>query len=231
MVPVGTPAAGSCVVDIATRALRADEAAARAAATEATPSRWTAHKIDSTQRGQWAAELRSRHQVGGRRVVVLPAWPEHGRTCIGGVVHVHGAPLGNVLELMPGTVLVADAAALRGWLPGDGPLAVCDIGDDAALKARYGYSETVGNVQGFASIHLESGQAVIVKNYQTKQFQPLKEFSELARERPDRNKAQVGIGHMYLIHIWNRRASSYYVKLKVLAYVPGQYVTIRWSRL
>ncbi|MBK6316377.1 MAG: hypothetical protein IPF53_19335 [Blastocatellia bacterium] len=109
--------------------------------------------------------------------------------------------------------------------------AIVDIGDDAALKARYGYSETVGNVQGFASIHLESGQAVIVKNYQTKQFQPLKEFSELARERPDRNKAQVGIGHMYLIHIWNRRASSYYVKLKVLAYVPGQYVTIRWSRL
>jgi len=135
LVTVGTPAAGSCVVDIATRALRADEAAARAAATEATPSRWTAHKIDSTQRGQWAAELRSRHQVGGRRVVVLPAWPEHGRTCIGGVVHVHGTPLGNVLELLPGTRLVADAAALREWLAGDGLLAVCDIGDDAAMYA------------------------------------------------------------------------------------------------
>jgi len=135
LVTVGRPSEGSCVVDIATRALLADEAAARAAAVEATPSHWAAHKIDSTLRGQWAAELRTRHEVGGRPVVVLPAWPQMGRTCIGGVVYVHGTPLGNVLELMPGTVLLADTAALRAWLAGDGLLAVCDIADDAAMHA------------------------------------------------------------------------------------------------
>ena len=135
LVTVGTPAAGSCVVDIATRSQPADEAAARAAAMDATPSRWTAHKIDSTLRGQWATELRARHEVGGRRIVVLPAWPAQGRTCIGGVVHVHGAPHGNVLELLPGTVLVSNAAELREWLTGDGMLVVCDIGDDIAMHA------------------------------------------------------------------------------------------------
>jgi len=135
LVTVGWPAGESCVVDIATRTLPADEAAARAAAVEATPSSWAAHKIDSMQRGQWVAELRTRQQVSGRRVVVLPAWPEMGRTCIGGVVHVHGAPLGNVLELMPGSVLLANVAALREWLAGDGLLAVCDIADDATMHA------------------------------------------------------------------------------------------------
>ena len=84
-VTVGVPAAGSCVVDIATRSLSADEAAERAAVMEATPSRWAGHKIDSTLRGQWATELRTRHETGGRRVVVLPAWPALGRTCRRGV--------------------------------------------------------------------------------------------------------------------------------------------------
>lgn len=135
MVTVSQPAAGSCVVDIDTRARSAEDAAARAAAIEATPSRWSAHKMDSTLRGQWAAELRARQAAGGRRIVVLPAWPALGRTCVGGVVHVYGTPLGNVVERLPGAALVGDAAELRAWLAGGGRSVVCDIPDDGALVA------------------------------------------------------------------------------------------------
>lgn len=135
LVAVGEPITGPCVVDIATRALSVDDAAARAATMEATPSGWSAHKIDSTLRGQWAAELRARQAAGGRRLVVLPAWPALGRTCVGGVVHVHGSPVGNVVEQMHDAALVHDAAALRAWLAGGGRSVVCDIPDEAALLA------------------------------------------------------------------------------------------------
>ena len=112
--------------------------------------------------------------------------------------------------------------------------AIVDLGDDDALKARYGYKETVGNVQGFTSIHMEGGTAVVVKDYNARQFQPLKEFAELDRKRPDANTARVIVGHMYLVRISRRErrdSTHLHAKLKVLAYVPGQYVTIRWSRL
>ena len=109
--------------------------------------------------------------------------------------------------------------------------AIVDLGDDDALKARYGYKETVGNVQGFTSIHIDGGIAVVVKDYNLRQFQPLREFAELDRKRPDADTARVIVGHMYLVRITRDDATKLYAKLKVLAYVPGQYVTSRWSRL
>jgi hypothetical protein len=109
--------------------------------------------------------------------------------------------------------------------------AIVDLGDDTALKGRYGYTETVGNAQGFTSIHLESGRAVIVKDYKARTFQPLVEFGELEREREDGDSAAVVLGHMYLIRISGEDAATLYAKVKVLSYVPGEYVTIRWSRL
>ena len=50
--------------------------------------------------------IRSRQSVTGRRVVVLPGWPELGRTCAGGVVWVHGRPIGSVLDHLPGADVV-----------------------------------------------------------------------------------------------------------------------------
>jgi uncharacterized protein YgbK (DUF1537 family) len=135
LVTVGSPSEGSCVVDIATRPATAEVAAERAAAVEATPSAWSAHKIDSTLRGNWAAELIARHAEGGRRVVVLPAWPALGRTCVGGVVLVDGRPLGSVHEHLPGVAGVSGADELRDWLAGTGAFATCDIVDDAVMHA------------------------------------------------------------------------------------------------
>jgi len=108
---------------------------------------------------------------------------------------------------------------------------IVDLGSADELRSRYGYSETVGNVQGFTSIHLEDGRAVIVKDYRTKQFQPLREFDELGRDRPGGDKAPVVVGHTYLVRIKADGKVKLNAKLKVLAFVPGQYVTIRWARL
>ncbi len=109
---------------------------------------------------------------------------------------------------------------------------IVDLGSADDLRSRYGYVETVGKVQGFTSIHLEDGRAVIVKDYRTKQFQPLREFDELGRDRRlGSDKAPVVVGHTYLVRITQDRKVNAYAKLKVLAFVPGQYVTIRWARL
>ena len=107
---------------------------------------------------------------------------------------------------------------------------IVDLGSADDLRSRYSYVETVGNVQGFTSIHLEDGRAVILKDYRTKQFQPLREFDELERDRRGGDVAAVVVGHTYLVRIRNGKVNSY-AKLKVLAFVPEQYVTIRWSRL
>ena len=108
---------------------------------------------------------------------------------------------------------------------------IVDLGSADDLRIRYGYDETVGNVQGFTSIHLESGTAVILKDYRKKQFQPLREFEELGRNVSGSDAAPVVVGHTYLVRITQDRTVTSYTKLKVLAFVPGQYVTIRWARL
>lgn len=125
---------GSGVVDIGTRALGAAEAAQIAASIDDEPSAWIAHKMDSTLRGNWEVELAARQRTTGRRVVVLPAWPEMGRTCIGGVVHVKDAPIGNVRSHLSAD-LAANADELRVWLQGDGQIVVCDIPDADAMIA------------------------------------------------------------------------------------------------
>ncbi len=83
------------VVDLGTRHLSGAAAGERAAAMEGLASERAAHKIDSTLRGNWAAELVARHRVSGRRVLVVPAFPLVGRTCVDGVVLEHGVPVAN----------------------------------------------------------------------------------------------------------------------------------------
>ena len=75
----------------------------------------------------------ARQQATGRRVVLLPGWPEMGRTCVGGVVFVDGAPIGNVRDQLSDADLLADAAELRAWLDGFHAIAVCDLPDSAAM--------------------------------------------------------------------------------------------------
>lgn len=126
------------VVDIGSRSMSADDAARRAALVDRVPVRHAAHKIDSTLRGNWAVELRARAASSGRRVVLLPAWPEMGRTCRGGVVSVHGTPIGAVTDQLPEALVVGDLEALARWLSADvsgSRFVACDIADSAQMEA------------------------------------------------------------------------------------------------
>jgi uncharacterized protein YgbK (DUF1537 family) len=132
VVAVRQPVAGSCVVDIGSRSADRVAARARAVAVDALGSRLTAHKIDSTLRGHWAHEVTARCAGSGRRLLVVAAWPAMGRTCVEGVVHVHGAPHGRLDRHVKGLELLT-SLTLTAWLDGDGPRAAVDVGDTAAL--------------------------------------------------------------------------------------------------
>jgi uncharacterized protein YgbK (DUF1537 family) len=118
---------GCVVVDLRSRHITAAQARQRITATTTTAHRM--HKIDSTLRGNWSAELAALVALR-RRVVLIPSHPLAGRICTGGVVFVNGVPvaeseLGNdprlpvrssrPIESLPGTELTGPEA-LEAWL-------------------------------------------------------------------------------------------------------------------
>lgn len=145
-VTVEAPPDGNGVVDLGTRA---GSVAAAEAAVHALPSAvWQAHKMDSTLRGNWAAELRAR----GGRALVIAAWPQMGRTCAGGVVRVHGSPVGEVRDHLPEAELLGGLDVLRAWLAGEGRVAALDITTsdemDAAAAALVGSEVLIAGPAG-----------------------------------------------------------------------------------
>ena len=92
VVPFGLSSStdGCVVVDLRSRHVDPDEARRRISAVVTTARR--VHKIDSTLRGNWAAEL-SALVAAGRRIVLIPSHPPAGRVCVGGVVLVDGVPV------------------------------------------------------------------------------------------------------------------------------------------
>lgn len=136
-VSVGTSppdAAAGGVVDLGTRGM--DSAAAVATVLDQpVDGRLALHKIDSTLRGHWAAEVGARCRVSGRRLVVLAGWPEMGRTCRSAVVRDGAEPVGVVTDHVDGGVIVEDPADLdRRWREGHQVL-VCDVTDTAQMAA------------------------------------------------------------------------------------------------
>ena len=133
VIPIGAapsaavPHDGCVVIDLRSRHETADEARRRITATTTDAHR--VHKVDSTLRGNWAAEA-SALVDSGRRVVMIPSHPLVGRVCAGGVVYVNGVPvaeseIGNdprlpVRSSRPSESLagdeIADADALAVWL-------------------------------------------------------------------------------------------------------------------
>lgn len=85
------PRQSVAVIDLASRHLTEQQAIERAVSLPTTGR--LAHKIDSTLRGNWAAELVARHRSADRPLLVVPALPALGRTCVGGEVREHGLPV------------------------------------------------------------------------------------------------------------------------------------------
>lgn len=119
---------------------------------------------------------------------------------------------------------------LRAGIQGSQRGVIVDLGSGDDLQARYGYRETVGRSQGFASIHRDGGKLVISKD-DGRTFQPLKEEAQLSSAEGDLTSAPVVPGHIYVVRIAQDDTEVVTAKLRVLAYTPGQFVTIRWERL
>lgn len=87
--------ADTIAVDTDTRRLTPEEASARTTAAYAEMSvsgQRLYKKIDSTLRGNWAAEVAGLQSLAGM-AIVAPAFPATGRTVRDGRVYVHGEPL------------------------------------------------------------------------------------------------------------------------------------------
>ena len=83
------------VVDLASRHLDRDAAISRATAIGGVSATFSAHKIDSMLRGNWADELVARSTAANQRVLLIPSWPVLGRTCRSGRVFVDDVDVGR----------------------------------------------------------------------------------------------------------------------------------------
>ena len=135
------------VIDLRSRHVSPEAARERVTASLAIPSVLRAHKIDSTLRGNWAVEIDALRPAG--RILVVPAYPSAGRTCVGGIVRVAGVPVADsefgadprspARTSRPAAVLgaceVAGPDALRVWLSDGGPgVCVADAVTDGGVE-------------------------------------------------------------------------------------------------
>lgn len=142
------------VIDIGTRHLTPAEARARVASLP--PTGRTGHKIDSTLRGNWPEELAAR--AAAAPVLVIPALPVLGRTCVDGVVLDHGRPVHDssagsdvrrrVTTSRPAESLIAAGVTdvedslgvddVVAWLERPGGVRIADASDGDAIAAMVG---------------------------------------------------------------------------------------------
>ena len=100
-VTVGLGAAPGPVaaIDLDTRRMSADDAAAAVREAAGRAEGLVYKKLDSTLRGHVAAEIRAALEATGlARAVIAPAFPAQGRTVRGGQVFVDGEPTGRGVE-------------------------------------------------------------------------------------------------------------------------------------
>ncbi|MFN8022727.1 MAG: four-carbon acid sugar kinase family protein [Acidimicrobiales bacterium] len=147
------------LVDLRSRHLGAPDAAARLGQVARSVGALQAHKIDSTLRGSWVAEVEALVALG-RAVLLVPAFPRAGRTCVGGVVHVDGVP---VHETAFGRDPRSPVTSSR---PADRLLDAVEVGDAAA-----------------AGVALDAGARVVVGDAAT-DFD-VRSYVDLLDGRPD----------------------------------------------
>jgi hypothetical protein len=111
---------------------------------------------------------------------------------------------------------------------------IIDLGTPEELQKRYGYEETVGKGQGFASIRVRNGKAMILKDYRAQTWQEISE-SNLLFQKPEKSLAATPtkLGHVYLLRITDRYNKDFELlaKILVIAYLPDESVTLRWQIL
>lgn len=110
---------------------------------------------------------------------------------------------------------------------------IIDLGTDDDLSRQYGYQQTVGKGQGFASIEFRDGKLVIVKDRKAGTRQELIQGSSLFETGQSTASVEAKGGHIYLARITDRHDKEFQimVKLLVLTARPGELVTFRWQLL
>lgn len=108
---------------------------------------------------------------------------------------------------------------------------ILDVGTSKELQKRYGYEETVGHGQGFASIRRKGKKLLILKDYMKQEHQEMTESGDLFAMGAGTAQAPVKLGHVYLIRLSDENEPNFerLVKMLVLAFRPGEAVTIRWE--
>jgi len=108
---------------------------------------------------------------------------------------------------------------------------IIDLGSTAELQKRYGYTETVGGGQGFASLRAANGKFFILRDRNPFIEQELAESTLLFAGGKSAVSAPIKLGHIYLVRITDRSDKSFerLVKMLVIAYTPNESVTIRWQ--
>ncbi len=137
------------VLDLRSRHLAGDEAASLLVSILERESSFRAHKIDSTLRGNWAFETTAIARAG-RQVLLVPAFPAAGRTCVDGTVLVDGVPVHQTafaadprspvtgsrpIEFLPSAVAAHDLGSVRAAFAGGARIVVADAATDADVAA------------------------------------------------------------------------------------------------
>jgi hypothetical protein len=113
--------------------------------------------------------------------------------------------------------------------------ALLDLGSTAELAAGLGYSETVGGGQGFASLHFEQGQLLILDDFATQTYQPFPRGQAFFDAPAPQFSQPIGpeVDHLYLVRLLDQNDPNFerLAKLYVVEHVPGERVTIVWQTL
>lgn len=129
---------------------------------------------------------------------------------------------------------LAAGGSLVSGIEADRVAAIVDLGTADELRNRYGYEDAQGGGTGFASLHLQGDKIMVLKQDLSKQeFQPVQEGPKLFTEVAPSATAPIKLGHIYLVHIADKKDKStqQLVKLMVIAYRPEEAVTLRWASL
>ena len=111
---------------------------------------------------------------------------------------------------------------------------IVDLGTADGMSSGYGFEDAQGGGTGFASIHLQGGKIMVLKEDFGKQvFQPLRENSKLFTELGSSVAAPIKLGHIYVVRITGKKdnSSQQFAKLMVIAFRPEESVTLRWELL
>lgn len=111
---------------------------------------------------------------------------------------------------------------------------IIDLGAAAELQHQYGYDESgLARGQGFASLRVENGKLVILKNRRLQTAQELKESNKLFEKGVSLATAPIKLGHIYLVRLTDTNDKSFQalIKMVVIAYTANESVTIRWQAL